>query len=220
MVPTTIPASSGDVREVHRVGTVPPRFGRIVLVPGSPDATPDSQGAPSSLMSNRFAVLADEPTVADEGREESIRVGRRPSLLVIVSQNVPAADSADGVQHHAIDTPIASDNGTLHDDNVSVAKVRPVGEFVPRQAARRLVLVPHQDGGGTPRSAQDSDVDEMSVPGADSDNGSVVSGVEEVLDLENIQAKLVGFRAALRSTDDVDLNRIFQQRANVMKSVP
>ena len=73
-------------------------------------------------------------------------------------------DSADKVQHHAIDTPIASDNGSLHDDNVSVAEVRPVGEFVPRQAARRLVLVPHQDEGGAPRSAQDSDV-EMS-PGS------------------------------------------------------
>ena len=125
-----------------------------------------------------------------------------------------------------IDTPIASDNGSLHDDNVSVAEVPAVGEFVPRQAARRLVLVPHQDEGGIPRSAQDSDMDEMSVPGAGSDNGSVVSGVkepprvQEVLDLEDIQAIPVGFRAALQSMDDVDLNRIFQRRANVMKSVP
>ena len=88
------------------------------------------------------------------------------------------------------------------------------------------MLVPHQDEGGTPRSAQDSDVDEMSVPGADLDNGFVVSGVEEpprvqeVLDLEDIQANRVRFRAVLRSMDNVDLNRFFQRGANVMKSVP
>ena len=70
VVPTTVPASSGAFREVHRVGAVPPQFGRrVVLVPGSPDATPHSQGAPSSLMSNKFAVLADETPFAAEGRE-------------------------------------------------------------------------------------------------------------------------------------------------------
>ena len=74
---STVPASSGAVREVHQDGVVPPRIGRrVVLVPGSPDATP------SSLMSNRFAVLADEDCC-----EESPRVGRRPSRLVIVSQD-------------------------------------------------------------------------------------------------------------------------------------
>ena len=68
VVPTTVPASPGAFREVHRVAAVPPRFGRrVVLVPGSPDATPHSQGAPSSLMRNRFAVLADETAFAAEG---------------------------------------------------------------------------------------------------------------------------------------------------------
>ena len=86
-------------------------------------------------MSKMFAVFADEPTFVDEGREESIRVGKRPSMFVIVSPNVETGDFSDGVQHHAIDTPIASDNGSLHDDNVSVAEVRPVGEFVPHETA-------------------------------------------------------------------------------------
>ena len=92
VVPTTVPASgcpqgasswssATTVRAKGRVG------------PGSPDATPDSQGAPSSLMSNRFAVLADEPTLAEEVRNP-FELG--DDRLVIVSQNVPVGDSADG----------------------------------------------------------------------------------------------------------------------------
>ena len=46
MIPTTVPMSSSDVREVHRGATTV--LARVVFVPGSPDATPDSQGAPSS----------------------------------------------------------------------------------------------------------------------------------------------------------------------------
>ena len=108
---------------------------------------------------------------------------------MIVSQNIPA-DSADGAQHHAIDTPIASDHGSLHDDNVSVAAVRPVGEFVPRQAARRLVLVPHQDGGGgTPRSAQDSDV---------------VSGVEEPLRVQEGSQRHPSQSSWIQSSSAID----------------
>ena len=55
--PPQSPASSGAVR-VHQDGA-PPRMGRrVVLVPASPDATP------SSLMSNRSAIFADEEIVS------------------------------------------------------------------------------------------------------------------------------------------------------------
>ena len=58
------------------------------------------------------------------------------------------------------------------------------------------------------------------------DNGSVVSGVEEpseveeVVDVEEIRVLTVGLRAALRSLDDLNLSEIFQRRAVVMKTVP
>ena len=58
------------------------------------------------------------------------------------------------------------------------------------------------------------------------DNVSVVSGVEEpseveeVVEVEEIRVLTVGFRAALRSLDDLNLSGIFQRRAVVMKTSP
>ena len=58
------------------------------------------------------------------------------------------------------------------------------------------------------------------------ERGSVVSGeeevpqLEEVVEVEEVGAMTAGVRAALRSIDDWDLFVIFQRRANVMKSVP
>ena len=82
MVPTTVPASSGDVREVHQVGTVPPRFGRrVVLVPA---------GFSRSTVffdEQQVAVLADEPTLGERVVRNPFettepvgdRVAKRPS---------------------------------------------------------------------------------------------------------------------------------------------
>ena len=67
------------VQEAHRNG-VPPRFGRrVVLVPGSPDATPES-------IQNRFAGLAEEDPLERDGQEEFVRV----------RQTMPVGDCASG----------------------------------------------------------------------------------------------------------------------------
>ena len=68
--PATVPAPPGVpgvlpgvLPVVHRV-VVPPRSGRrVVLVPNSPDATPQS-------IHNSFAVLADEDSLTGQGLEE------------------------------------------------------------------------------------------------------------------------------------------------------
>ena len=58
------------------------------------------------------------------------------------------------------------------------------------------------------------------------DNVSVVSGVEEtpeveeVVEVEEIRVLTVGFRAALRSLDDLNLSGIFQRRTVVMNTAP
>ena len=67
----------------NRDGVVPPRFGRrVVLVPGSSDATLQSiQGTPSSLVGNRFAVLADEDPLTGEGQKEFAVATRAESGL-------------------------------------------------------------------------------------------------------------------------------------------
>ena len=77
-----VSAPSG-VPEVHREGVVPPRSGRrVVLVPGSPDATLQSiQGTPSSLVSNRFAIWADEDPLTGKGQEEFAVATRAESGL-------------------------------------------------------------------------------------------------------------------------------------------
>ena len=85
---------------------------------------------------------------------------------------------------------------------------------------RRVVLVPQS---GTPRSVHDrsdagsnrevgeneSDIDSLDFL---EENGSVVSGVAE--------GTPAAFREALQAIDEVNLNMVFQRRANVMKSVP
>ena len=52
------------------------------------------------------------------------------------------------------------------------------------------------------------------------DKVSVVSGVEETPEVEEIRVLTVGFRAALRSLDDVNLSGIFQRTAVVMNTAP
>ena len=73
-------------------------------------------------------------------------------------------------------------------------------------------------------SSHESDTDSFDwVP---DDNGSVVSGVhespepEEVVVMEEIRAIPAGFRDAFRSMDEVDLGVIFWRRGVVMKSFP
>ena len=71
-------------------------------------------------------------------------------------------------------------------------------------------------------SGSDTDSVEWSLD----DNGSVVSGeeelesVEEPFGVEEFRGIPAGVRDALRWLDGVDLNVVFQRRANVIKSVP
>ena len=58
------------------------------------------------------------------------------------------------------------------------------------------------------------------------ENGSVVSGVEEpppiedVIEMDELQGTPAGFTEALQAVDEVNLDVVFQRRANVIKSVP
>ena len=99
-------------------------LGRVMYVVGAPEherplpAPPQvplssSQGLNSAGTCPRPFLLVIPPVRCSCRcnhicRKGSFRVGRRPNRWVIVSQNVPVGLSADGVQHHAIDTPTAS----------------------------------------------------------------------------------------------------------------
>ena len=97
--PTPVDSDSEDEQPLVRSVSVPPDVVEVLehdLCERFPDpaTTQLSSTVPASLV----------PTPADEeGREDPQRVGTRPSRLVIVSQDVPETQFADGVQHHAID---------------------------------------------------------------------------------------------------------------------
>ena len=98
------------VQEVHRVGVVPPRFGqRVVLIPGSPDATPES-------IHNRFAALAEEDPVTRDGHVESVQVGRRHRLVIVPPDVRPPSASPrdDFVDGSAQELRVSGDARSSH----------------------------------------------------------------------------------------------------------
>ena len=102
----------------------PPRFGRrAVLVSGSPNVTPQSiqDVLPSSLASNRFAVFAEDPPKKNYRGCPAVWETTKPVGVMI--EDVPVVHFAHGVQHHPIDTPMASENeGFIPNDKVCVTR--------------------------------------------------------------------------------------------------
>ena len=224
---STVPVSSGAVREVHQDGAVPPRTGRrVVLVPASPDATP------SSLMSNRFAVLADE-----EGCEESPRVRRRPSRLVIVSQG----------SEPTVTQPAAQPLPTWKDSSEEVSHPSVV-EAATGEALRRMehfvrahtqVDSAEDDSPGAPdvngaESPEEFDLtrgDDEIENHAPTGEGSSRDGMSEIgagdvppvhveVEPDSMPARIPAIGRAFESLDSIDLREVFARKAVVMKVPP
>ena len=91
---------------------------------------------------------------------------------------------------------------------------------------RRVVLIPQSAlrsvHNMSDEGSNESDTDSLDLE----ENGSVVSGVEEpppiedVIEMDEVQGTLVGFREALQAIDEVNLDVVFRRRANVIKWVP
>ena len=216
VIPATVPASSGVLLEVHRDGVVPPRSGRrVVLVPSSPDATLQSiQGTPSSLVSNRFAVLADEDPLTGEGQEEFAESGvsdhGRMAFPAQVSANRPkrlrvVGQFQRGSQATTIPAPSQSAVDALEFDLIR-------GESSGTETLRHNSSDEHGDVIFDEDRASDSARE-------DRWEGAQASGSDEFVEstddeFEVVQARIsTDIRCALRDLDEVNLEDEFAHAA-------
>ena len=236
------------MQEVHRDG-VPPRFGRrVVLVPGSPDGTPQS-------IQDRF--LADEEPLTDAVsmvRVNHLRQGGGP--VMVKNRFAPLIQDADAIQAVSSQHDEHEVGSCVDGEGVVPSAVLSTVPASSR-AVRRLVLMSSQATGVSSQAAGvlggeptntptvlvidmteadsvrdenwdgtfgESDSDTVSVESLVGSAVEVPQSGDEVMsdpDPEFIEAhSSVAVQLALSTLDEVDLTRIFRLRASVMKTIP